>query len=108
MTDGEGPPLVARVVDWQETMDDAAIAARLDALEARNLDRRREVLETLDVLAEQLVGRPQPVDARLKARIRAMRQAVTNGVSVDSGDRERSLASGPGPAESAPLDQGHR
>lgn len=105
MTDQQGSALVAQVIDWQEPLDDAAITARLDALDLENPDLRREVLETLDVLAEQLVGRELSADTGLKARIRTMRQAVADRTAADNDTTVRPLDSGSlsvGPASSEP------
>lgn len=108
MSDQGSSPLAARMIDWQEPLDDAAIARPLDSMDLENPDLRREVLETLDVLAERLVGRQQSADTGLKARIRAMRRAVTERRDTGAGESERSLSPGPAPDNSAPLDQGHR
>ncbi|WP_395729222.1 hypothetical protein [Nakamurella sp.] len=69
----------AEVVDWDRTMDGPAIAARLDALHLRDARHRRLVVNTLDVLAEELVGRGAADDANLKARIQTMRRAALSG-----------------------------
>lgn len=79
----------AEVVDGDRTADGPAIAA----LDLRDVRRRRLVVNTLDVLAEQLVGRAAPGGANLTARIRALRRAALSSGgrratgALDSGER---------------------
>ena len=77
-------PLRAQVVDWDRPPNDVDIAARLDSLEAIDLPdavRRREVLETLDVLAEELVGRRGPHANLLKDRVQSMLRQLNDSTS---------------------------
>jgi hypothetical protein len=88
--------LRAQIVDWDRPMDEAAIAARLDALDLQDVEQRQMVVETLDVLAEELVGRAGHLDADLKARIQALRRAVlAAGGLAASGAFDPGEVSGP-------------
>ena len=78
-------PTRAQAVDWERPVDDSAIAARLDALAADDIDPE-ELLDTLDVLAEELVGRTGATATGLKERIRRLReQTAQDAVGTGEG-----------------------
>lgn len=84
-------------------MDEASITARLDALDLQDVEQRQLVVDTLDVLAEELVGRAGHRDADLKDRIQALRRAV---LAADG--PAASGASDPGGASGPSATAGHR
>lgn len=92
-------PTQARAVDWQRPVDDAAIAARLDALDADGIAPHatgaggidpEELLDSLDVLAEELVGRTGATATDLKERIRTLRQVALRNASRSGQSADRS------------------
>lgn len=95
--------LQAQIVDWDRPMDEASITARLDTLDLRDGEQRQLVVDTLDVLAEELVGRVEHRDADLKDRIQALRRAV-----LAAGGPSASGALDPGEASRPSATVGHR